>query len=72
MKPDEPFGSLMSPADADISPLTNATAAPILPVTQRILHSRQLFGATNEVLIEHAGFTYRLRITSANKLILTK
>ncbi len=36
------------------------------------MHSRQLFGVANEVLIEHAGFTYRLRITQANKLILTK
>lgn len=42
------------------------------PVAQRMLNSRQLFGVANEVLIEHAGFTYRLRITQANKLILTK
>lgn len=39
---------------------------------QRVLNSRQLFSATNEILIEHAGLTYRLRITQANKLILTK
>lgn len=39
---------------------------------QRVLHSQHLFGVANEVLIEHAGFTYRLRITQANKLILTK
>ncbi|MGC3981993.1 MAG: hemin uptake protein HemP [Steroidobacteraceae bacterium] len=39
---------------------------------QRVLQSQQLFGIGNEVLIEHAGFTYRLRITQANKLILTK
>ncbi len=39
---------------------------------QRVLNSRQLFSATNEILIEHAGSTYRLRITQANKLILTK
>lgn len=42
------------------------------PFEQRVLHSQQLFGQANEVLIEHAGFTYRLRITQANKLILTK
>lgn len=36
------------------------------------LHSKQLFGSRREVLIEHAGCTYRLRITQANKLILTK
>jgi hemin uptake protein HemP len=38
----------------------------------RTLHSQHLFGVSNEVLIEHAGSTYRLRITQANKLILTK
>ncbi len=39
---------------------------------QRVLNSRQLFSAADEILIEHAGFIYRLRITQANKLILTK
>lgn len=37
-----------------------------------VLQARQLFGIAKEVLIEHAGFTYRLRITQANKLLLTK
>jgi hemin uptake protein HemP len=34
--------------------------------------SRQLFGAQNELVIEHRGDDYRLRITSNGKLILTK
>jgi len=34
--------------------------------------SRQLFGAQNEIVIEHQGDDYRLRITSNGKLILTK
>ncbi|MGE0114021.1 MAG: hemin uptake protein HemP [Steroidobacteraceae bacterium] len=38
----------------------------------RCFHSEALFGKEREVQIEHAGFTYRLRITQANKLILTK
>jgi len=40
----------------------------------RSLSSVELFGAagTRELLIEHAGFTYRLSITQSNKLILTK
>ncbi|MGD9841594.1 MAG: hemin uptake protein HemP [Steroidobacteraceae bacterium] len=38
----------------------------------RCFHSVALFGKQREVLIEHAGSTYRLRITQANKLILTK
>lgn len=39
---------------------------------QRVLRSHELFDDASELLIEHAGFTYRLRITQANKLILTK
>ena len=35
-------------------------------------HSRELFCGRREVRIEHAGQTYRLRITRRNKLILTK
>lgn len=34
--------------------------------------SRQLFGERRELVIEHAGFLYRLRITQNNRLILTK
>lgn len=32
----------------------------------------QLFGESRELIIEHAGAQYRLRITAAGKLILTK
>jgi hemin uptake protein HemP len=35
-------------------------------------HSRQLFGPHAEVTITHGEATYRLRITSLGKLILTK
>jgi hemin uptake protein HemP len=31
-----------------------------------------LFGKAREILIEHGGALYRLRVTSSNKLILTK
>jgi hemin uptake protein HemP len=34
--------------------------------------SRDLFIGTREVLIEHGGEHYRLRLTAQNKLILTK
>lgn len=53
------------PADMPLS------SAPVNGISPR-LSSRQLFGLNNELLIEHAGFIYRLRITQANKLILTK
>lgn len=36
------------------------------------LDSRELFIATREITIGHAGDTYRLRLTAQNKLILTK
>lgn len=38
---------------------------------QRVL-SCDLFGDAQEILIEHAGQEYRLRITRQGKLILTK
>ncbi len=34
--------------------------------------SRDLFRGKQEILIEHAGHAYRLRITRQDKLILTK
>jgi hemin uptake protein HemP len=36
------------------------------------VRSDSLFGKAREILIEHAGSLYRLRVTSSNKLILTK
>lgn len=34
--------------------------------------SQVLFAGMREVIIEHAGVEYRLRLTSQDKLILTK
>lgn len=34
--------------------------------------SQELFHGKQEILIEHAGHAYRLRITRQDKLILTK
>jgi hemin uptake protein HemP len=39
---------------------------------KRSTTSRELLGEVKELLIIHAGEEYRLRITSNNKLILTK
>jgi hemin uptake protein HemP len=41
-------------------------------VPRKRLSSRELFGAMREVVIDHVGEEYRLRITSQGKLILTK
>lgn len=38
----------------------------------RPLRSRDIMGTQREVWIEHGGQLYRLRITSNDKLILTK
>ena len=37
-----------------------------------VVHSEQLFGAGREIIIKHGEEEYRLRITRADKLILTK
>lgn len=39
---------------------------------RRHLDSKTLFGAERELVIRHDGAEYVLRITSQNKLILTK
>ncbi|HKE93665.1 MAG TPA: hemin uptake protein HemP [Povalibacter sp.] len=50
----------------------------MLPETPRLLsgvpcvRSESLFGKSRELLIEHGGCYYRLRLTHSNKLILTK
>lgn len=36
------------------------------------LHSRELFRDTQELIIEHRGQEYRLRLTRNDKLILNK
>ena len=43
-----------------------------VPVTNRSISSEALFAGRRELLIEHAGEEYRLRLTNQGKLILTK
>lgn len=43
-----------------------------IPVTGNKIDSRDLFVGTREVAIHHGPEIYRLRLTSQNKLILTK
>lgn len=40
--------------------------------SRKRLSSRDLFDGDQEILIDHAGQEYRLRITRQGKLILTK
>lgn len=61
-----------SPLRADTG---SATHRPTPAATQPPLHtltSGHLLGGANEVQIDHHGATYRLRLTTLGKLILTK
>jgi len=41
-------------------------------MAQKTITSTELFAGLNEIVILHESVAYRLRITSNNKLILTK
>jgi hemin uptake protein HemP len=49
-------------------PARNVEPASRMPTVR----SEQLFGAAREIIIKHGDEEYRLRITRADKLILTK
>jgi hemin uptake protein HemP len=57
------------PKPADLALTAKPDTAPTL---QPRLHSAELLGTAREVVIEHAGEEYRLRLTRQGKLILTK
>lgn len=40
--------------------------------TRKVVTSRELMGNGKELIIQHAGEEYRLRITKQSKMILTK
>lgn len=44
----------------------------VRPSQEADLDTSQLFAGRSEIIIRHAGADYRLRITRAGKLILTK
>lgn len=52
-----------------------ATASQALPAAESavsVLQSSELFQGRSEIVIQHHGQDYRLRITRQNKMILTK
>jgi hemin uptake protein HemP len=61
-KPPAPGVAALSPAVEELS------RGPALP----LVRSTDLFSRSREIMIEHAGAYYRLRLTQSNKLILTK
>jgi hemin uptake protein HemP len=55
-------------SDTDAAPAPRAERATRPPVVR----TDQLFGQQREIIIKHGEEEYRLRITRADKLILTK
>jgi len=54
-------------------PADNAAAATrSIAISGNRIESRELFAADREIIIAHGDDSYRLRLTSQNKLILTK
>ncbi|MGZ5008139.1 MAG: hemin uptake protein HemP [Methylobacter sp.] len=60
-----------NPSFASLDITLSATQKTTTALRQR-LQSAELFGTAREVVIEHAGEEYRLRLTRQGKLILTK
>jgi len=61
----------MSTASGDNFGETGGHAKTLIMQGNRI-DSRDLFASEREIIITHGGEQYRLRLTSQNKLILTK
>jgi hemin uptake protein HemP len=49
-----------------------SSAKRILTMNGSRIDSRELFATEREIIIAHGSESYRLRLTSQNKLILTK
>jgi hemin uptake protein HemP len=62
---DDPAGN--DPHGGKASPATRSVA-----ISGNRIESRQLFSSEREIMILHGEEVYRLRLTSQNKLILTK
>jgi hemin uptake protein HemP len=54
------------------SPKPRGASGPAPAAERPVLSSTALFGTGHEIVIRHGSQEYRLRITKANKLILTK
>lgn len=56
----------------DRQPTNSDPADAVQKRQRRVVTSRELMGNGSELIIEHGGEEYRLRITRQEKLILTK
>lgn len=59
--------SFPEPLDLELSAKQDIT-----PALRQRFQSAELFGTEREVIIDHGGEEYRLRLTRQGKLILTK
>ena len=60
------------PGDAQPLAANSPPAAKSVIMRGNRIDSRELFAAEREIIIAHGEENYRLRLTSQNKLILTK
>ena len=58
--------------DAPTHAATSAPTARSVVMNGNRIDSRELFAVEREIIIAHGEDNYRLRLTSQNKLILTK
>lgn len=70
LRSQSPFSLAQRPESANGS--TTPSPLEIGPTERRRISSRELLGGSSDIEIDHAGSTYRLRVTSLGKLILTK
>ena len=63
--------NMIKPSDKSVAMVPESRAGDISSARRRV-SSKDLFGPLRELVIEHVGQEYRLRITSQGKLILTK
>jgi hemin uptake protein HemP len=63
--------NMIKPSDKSIVFASESRTGDVASARKRI-SSKDLFGSLRELVIEHVGEEYRLRITSQGKLILTK
>lgn len=67
--------SATSGDDTERASQHTGTASPVvrsLSISGNRIDSRDLFAGEREIIIAHGEDSYRLRLTSQNKLILTK
>lgn len=63
--------NMIKPSDKSSVFASESRTGDVASARKRI-SSKDLFGSLRELVIEHVGEEYRLRITSQGKLILTK